>query len=113
MKIIWKLKSLNFKNEILKKNWKCQSWKLNLKFGILKNYLKKRVLKIKFGILNNYLRMKFLKLNLEIEVLKIIWKLEVWTLNLRIGILEIKFERNWMLLFAWESQKKWEGSKIE
>ena len=32
--------------------------------------------------------------NLKIEVSKIIWKLEFWKLNLRIGILEIKFERN-------------------
>ena len=32
---------------------------------------------------------------LKIEVSKIIWKLEFWKLNLRIGILEIKFERNW------------------
>ena len=47
----------------------------------LKNYLKTRVLKIKFK-----------KLNLkEIEILKFIWQLEFWKLNLRIKILEIKF----------------------
>ena len=28
--------------------WKLKSWKLNLKIGILKNYLRTRVLKIKF-----------------------------------------------------------------
>ena len=28
-------------------------------------------------------------------ILKIIWELEFWKLNLRIGFLEIKFERNW------------------
>ena len=32
---------------------------------------------------------------LKIKVSKIIWKLEFWKLNLRIGILEIKSERNW------------------
>ena len=31
---------------------------------------------------------------LKIEVSKIIWKLGFWKLNLRIEILEIKFERN-------------------
>ena len=31
----------------------------------------------------------------KIEFLKFIWKLASWELNLRIGILEIKFERNW------------------
>ena len=31
---------------------------------------------------------------LKIEISKIIWKLEFWKLNLRIEILEIKFERN-------------------
>ena len=40
--------------------------------------------------------MEFWKLNLkEIGVLKINWELEFWKLVLRIGILEIKFERNW------------------
>ena len=42
MKIIWK------KTRVLKIIWKLKSWKLNLKIGILKNYLKMRVLKIKF-----------------------------------------------------------------
>ena len=38
--------------------------------------------------------MEFWKLNLkEIGILKIIWELEI--LNLRIGILEVKFKRNW------------------
>ena len=32
---------------------------------------------------------------LKIEVSKIIWKLDSWKLNLRIEVLEIKFERNW------------------
>ena len=32
---------------------------------------------------------------LKIEVSKIIWKLGFWKLNLRIAILEIKFESNW------------------
>ena len=32
---------------------------------------------------------------LKIKVSKIIWKLDFWKLNLRIGILGIKFERNW------------------
>ena len=37
--------------------------------------------------------MKFWKLNLkEIENYKIIWELEFWKLNLRIGVLEHKFE---------------------
>ena len=37
-----------------------------------------------------------MKLNLkEIGTLEIIWELELWKLNLRIGSLEIKFERNW------------------
>ena len=44
LKIIWKLKSLKFG----KKNWKWEFWKLNLKFGILENYLKMGILKIKF-----------------------------------------------------------------
>ena len=35
------------------------------------------------------------KLDLRIGVLEIKWKLEFWKLNFRIGILEIKFERNW------------------
>ena len=40
--------------------------------------------------------MEFWKLNLkEIRILKIIWELELWKLNLKIGVLEIKFERNW------------------
>ena len=40
--------------------------------------------------------MKFWKLNLkEIEILTIIWEFEFWKLNLRIGVLEIKFERSW------------------
>ena len=39
--------------------------------------------------------MEFWKLNLrEIGVLKIIWELEFWKFVLRIGILEIKLERN-------------------
>ena len=36
-----------------------------------------------------------LEIYLEIGVSKIIWKLESSELNLRIGFLEIKFERNW------------------
>ena len=40
--------------------------------------------------------MEFWKLNMkEIRILKIIWELEFWKLNLGIGVLEIKFERNW------------------
>ena len=40
--------------------------------------------------------MEFWKLNLkEIGILKIIWELRFWKLNLGIGSLEIKFERNW------------------
>ena len=40
--------------------------------------------------------MEFWKLNLkEIGILKIIWELEFCKLNLRIGILGIKFERSW------------------
>ena len=31
------------------------------------------------------------------ELKKIVWELELWKLNLRIGVLEIKFERNWKL----------------
>ena len=31
----------------------------------------------------------------EIRILKIIWELELWKLNLKIRVLEIKFERNW------------------
>ena len=31
----------------------------------------------------------------EIGVSKITWKLEFWKLNLKMGILKIKFERNW------------------
>ena len=40
--------------------------------------------------------MEILKLNFkEIIILKIIWELEFWKLNLRIEVLKIKFERNW------------------
>ena len=45
---------------------------------------------------------KYLKIGVELKlfekktgVLKIIWELEFWKLNLIIGVLEIKFERNW------------------
>ena len=41
IKTIWK------KIRVLKFIWKLKSWKLNLKIGILKNYLKMKVLKIK------------------------------------------------------------------
>ena len=47
--------------------------------------------------MENYLKTGVeLKLFLEkTGFLKFIWKLESWELNLRIGILEIKFDRNW------------------
>ena len=32
---------------------------------------------------------------MKIKILKIISELELWKLNLRIGVLKIKFERNW------------------
>ena len=45
---------------------------------------------------------KYLKIGVELKlfkrktrVLKFIWKLTFWKLNLRIWILGIKFERNW------------------
>ena len=42
-----------------------------------------------------YLRIGILEINLkEIKILKIIWELEFWKLNLGIEVLEIKFERN-------------------
>ena len=56
-----------------------------------------RVLKIKFEnwnfeeLFENWNFENYLK----IGILKIIWKLEFWKLNLRIEVLEIKFERNW------------------
>ena len=37
----------------------------------------------------------FLKFIWKIGVSKITWKSEFWKLNLRIGILDIKFKRNW------------------
>ena len=60
------------------------------------------------GIFRIIWELGFWKLNLRIGVLeikfgrnwelkKIVWKLELWKLNLRIGVLEIKFERNWKL----------------
>ena len=56
-------------------------WELNLK---------------EIGILKIIWELEFWKLNLkEIEILKIIWELGFWKLNLGIGVLEIKFERNW------------------
>ena len=78
-------------------------WKLNLRIGVLENYLKIEIMKI--GILKNYMRMwfhknliwklEFWKINLkEIGISKIIWELKFWKLNLRIEVLEIKFERN-------------------
>ena len=42
--------------------------------------------------LENYLKIRGF---LRIGILKIIWELEFWKLNLRIEVLEIKFERNW------------------
>ena len=67
-------------------------------------YLKIEVSKIKF---KNW---SFEKLNLkEIRVLKINWELEFWKLVLRIGILEIKFERNW----NFENYLKMEVLKIK
>ena len=36
-----------------------------------------------------------LKFIWKIGVSKITWKSEFWKLNLRIGILDIKFKRNW------------------
>ena len=42
------LKLFEKKNRVLKIIYKLKSWKLNLKIGILKNYLKMGVLKIKF-----------------------------------------------------------------
>ena len=56
----------------------------------LKNYLKIGVLKIKFKNWN--FGNKIWK---KLEMTKIIWELEFWKLNLIIGVLEIKFERNW------------------
>ena len=56
-------------------------WKLNLK---------------EIGKFKIIWELEFWKLNLkEIEILKIIWELGFWKLNLGIGVLEIKFERNW------------------
>ena len=95
---------------ILEIIWELEFWKLNLGNWILEikfernwnfgNYLRIGVLKIKFRKLNfgNQIWKKFesWKLNLkEIGILEIIWKLEFWKLNLRIGVSEIKFERNW------------------
>ena len=55
-------------------------WKLNLK---------------EFEILKIIWELEFWKLNLkEIGILKIIWELEFGKLVLRIGVLEIKYERN-------------------
>ena len=54
---------------------------------------------------------KYLKIGVKLKiiwkktrVLKIIWKLEFWKLDLRIGILEIKFEKKlefWKLFENW------------
>ena len=55
-------------------------WKLNLK---------------EIEILKIIWELEFWKLNLkEIGILKIIWELEFGKLVLRIGVLEIKYERN-------------------
>ena len=62
-------------------------WELNLK---------------EVGILKIIWELEFWKLNLkEIEILKINWELEFWKLVLRIGVLEIKFERNRKLFENW------------
>ena len=44
-----------------------KSWKLNLKIGILKNYLRMEFLKLnlKIGILENYLKMGVLTIKFE------------------------------------------------
>ena len=48
---------------ILKNYLRMKVLKINLEIGILKNYLKIKVLKI--GIFENYLKMKFLKIKSE------------------------------------------------
>ena len=68
-----------------------------MKSGRIKIYLKTRVKlklferKLEFwNLFENWDLENYLK----IEVLKINWELEFWKLVLRIGVLEIKFERN-------------------
>ena len=66
---------------VLKIIWKLEFWKLNLK---------------EIGVLKINWELEFWKLILkEIGVLEIIWELVFWKLNLRLRVLEIKFERNW------------------
>ena len=93
LKIIWELKFWK-----LFENWSFENY---LKIGVLKirnlknwirnwsfeNDLKIEVLKNKSGYWS-FENWNFEKLNLEIEVLKIIWKLKYWKLNLKIGILK-------------------------
>ena len=98
IKIIWN------KTRVLKIIWKLKSRKLNLKIGILKNYMKMRVLKIKIENMN--FGKLFENVSCEnwiwkLEFWKIIWKwkfgkLEFWRIVWELDFLKNKFE-NWGL----------------
>ena len=95
MKFGVELKLFEKKIRVLKIIWKLKSWKLNLKIGILKNYLKMTVSKIKFENWN------FEKL-FENESFEN-WNFEELFEN---GILKIKFE-NWNFGKLFENGSFW------
>ena len=55
----------------------------------------RRLFENQSGIKTVWKKIRFLKFIWKIGVSKITWKSEFWKLNLRIGILDIKFKRNW------------------
>ena len=50
---------------------------------------------LEFWKLNLRIGVLEIKFEKKIGILKIIWELKFWKLNLKIGVLEIKFGRNW------------------
>ena len=94
----WKL-NLRWKLGFWKIIWKWKFWKLNFKIGILKNYLKMKVLKIKLGnwnfgkLFKEVLKIRFGNWNLKKKIIWEwnFWKLEFWKNNISRLKFEIKF----------------------
>ena len=62
-----------WESDFLKKKWKLEFWKLNLRIGVLKIGVVKIIRKLKFEkLFENWSFENYLK----IEVLEIIWKLK-------------------------------------
>ena len=70
-------------------------WEEKKTFLLIKSKRDRRLFSNYSGIKTVWEKIGFFKFIWKIGVSKITWKSKFWKLNLRIGILDIKFKRNW------------------